>query len=375
MAGPKQEQQSSSEMAVLAVAVLVCIVCAILWLFYRAPVVYFVYALDLAQTELVGLVKGGLGQTGTTVRGVMLDTFNGTWEASRTNFGDMVLIMEAVGKQTNIVISLMIAAIAIYVLFRMKGEGYKGYFNLSQLAGYQSKHWKVALAGSTFDPLKSDRANRPAERPYEWMIANKVGLKNGIVDQESAERAYQEQLGDTYLGFAKLPIHHQALAVMFNLSRKRNKRTQKLKEDLAELWVMDSEHAVERTKELITPFVTDQKFIASIERIMGQHAYIRTAMVRLFQEAKNAGGVFATAEIRWLKPVDRTLWYSLHNVGRHAFFPESAAVQAHFDAERICGERLIEPYFDKVMEGLQDYARKHGNPDLESYTASLKVQD
>ena len=362
-------------MAVAAVAVVVFLVCAILWLFYRAPVVYFVYALDLAQTELVGLIKGGLGQVGTTVRGVILDTFDGTWEASRTNFSDMVLIMDAVGKQTNITISAMIVSLAVYVLFRMKGEGYKGFFSLSQLASYQSKHWKVALAGSTFDPLQGDRSNRPAERPYEWMIANKVGLKNGVVDQESAEKAYQQQLGDTYLGFAKLSIQHQALAVLFNLSRKRDKRTQKLKEDLSEIWVMDREHAVERTKELIAPFVADQKFVATIERILGQHAYISTAMVRLFYEAKNKGGVLACSEIRWLKPVDRTLWYSLQNVGRHAYFPESAAVQAHFDAERICGERLIEPYFDKVLEGLQDYARKHGNPDLESYTESLKVQD
>ena len=144
---------------------------------------------------------------------------------------------------------------------------------------------------------------------------------------------------------------------------------------MAEIWVTDREHATERTKELIAPYVSDAKFMAPIERIMGQHAYVTTAMTRLFEEAKSKGGVLACSEIRWLKPLDRTLWYSLQNVGRHAYFPESAGVRAHFDAEKITGERLVEPYFDKVLEGLQDYARKHGNPDLESYLASLKVQD
>lgn len=362
-------------MAVAAVATVVFIVCAILWLFYRAPLIYFVYALNLAQTELVAAVKGGLGPTGSHVREVILDTFNGTWEAGRTEFSDMIFIMDAVGGQTRLAICAIIAGLAVYVLFRMKGEGFKLAFNLGQLASYQSRHWKVALAGSTFDPLKDDTGNRPAERPYEWMIGKKVGLKNGVVDQDSAEKAYREQLGDTYLGFAKLPLYMQALAVLFNLSRKRDKRTQPLKESLAEIWVLDREHAIEKTKELIAPYIADQKFIAPIERIMGQHAYVNTAMTRLFEEAKSKGGVLACSEIRWLKPMDRTLWYSLQNVGRHAYFPESAAVRAHFDAEKVVGERLIEPYFDKVMEGLQDYARKHGNPDLESYTASLKVQD
>lgn len=362
-------------MAVAAVAVVLFIVCAILWIFYRAPLIYFVYGLNLIQTELVGLFKGGLGPTGAHVREVILDTYNGTWEASRTQFGDMTFIMEAVGSQTRYPICAIILGLAIYVLFRMKGEGFKNPFDLSQLANYQSRHWKVALAGSTFDPLRDDPANRPAERPYEWMISNKVGLKNSVVDQESAEKAYREQLGETYLGFGKLAIHVQALAVAFNLSRKRDKRTQDLKEGLAEIWVTDREHATERTKELIAPYVSDAKFMAPIERIMGQHAYVTTAMTRLFEEAKSKGGVLACSEIRWLKPLDRTLWYSLQNVGRHAYFPESAGVRAHFDAEKITGERLVEPYFDKVLEGLQDYARKHGNPDLESYLASLKVQD
>jgi hypothetical protein len=236
---------------------------------------------------------------------------------------------------------------------------------------YQARYSKVA--GSTVTPLQGDRANRPAERPSEWMIANKVGLKNGIVDQESAGKAFRDQLGDTYVGLVKLSVHVQALAVMFNMARTHHKATQSFKEDLTAIWILDREHAVERTRQLIAPHLADGDFTDQIERIMGQHAYINTAMIRLFDEAKSTVGVFAISEIRWLKSVDRTLYYSLQNLGRHAYFLEGAGARGHFDAEKISKRPLVDPYFDKVVEGLQNYAREHSMLDLEVSRTSLEI--
>ena len=236
---------------------------------------------------------------------------------------------------------------------------------------YQGRYSKAV--GSTVNPLQGDRANRPAERPSEWMIANKVGFKNGIVDQESAEKAFRDQLGDTYLGLAKLPVHVQALAVMFNMFRMRHESTRSLKEELTMIWVLDREHAAERTRQLIAPYMADKNFTEPMEHILGQHAYSNTAMMRLFDDAKSNGGVLAIAEMHWLKSVDRTLYYSLQNVRRHAYFPEGAAVRGHFDAEKICKRALVDPYFDKVIEGLQDYLRRHGTLDTKLSEASLKI--
>jgi len=77
--------------------------------------------------------------------------------------------------------------------------------------------------------------------------------------------AFAKQLGETYIGLNKLPIYVQALTVIFNLSRTRDKRGQSLRETMTEIWVQNTrEEAEKKTAETIAPYLADKKFVAAI---------------------------------------------------------------------------------------------------------------
>ena len=64
-------------------------------------------------------------------------------------------------------------------------------------------------------------------------------------------------------------------------------------------------------------------------RIVSKHAYIRTALLEMyFQSTAN------TAEMRWLKYEDRTLFFALQDANLNVTSAESAGVWAHWKVER-----------------------------------------
>lgn len=383
MAGPKgmQGQQDSQEMALLAVAVVAVIAGTVIWVFYRAPLVYFVLALNWIEVQFIALINGGLGQIGTSVQKFIEAVFTARREASLVQASELAFVMDSVGYQVRFYVVAIILGLAIWCLFRMRGEGLKMGFDLTTLAAYQAKYWKVALTGSRFDPAKEDDSQNPSLKPMDWLQKYNLPLTkgrdgNGELDETATTAAFANQLGDTYVGLTKMSIYAQALAVAFNLSRLRDKRVLGVKEQLTEIWTLeDRPNAEKKTTELLAPYLADQKFVTSTEKILGGHAFVNTALMGLFEAAKKEGGVLACAEIRWLKPVDRTLWYTLQNVGRHAYFIEGAGARAHYFAEKVSGEQKVEPYVGEAVYGLKDYLIKQGITDMKEYLDSRKPRE
>jgi intracellular multiplication protein IcmP len=379
MAPPKgQNEQGSQEMALLAAATVGTIAAVVIWYFYRAPIVYFILGLNWLEVQFIALIHGGLGEIGSSIQSFMDAVFSARREASLVKLSELGFVMEKVGAEVRVFVVAIILGLAVWCLFRMRGEGLKRHFDLSSLAAYQATHWKVALTSSNFDPASEDEKTSPALKPMEWLQKHNLPLKkgrdgNGELDEKATAEAFTQQLGDTYVGLSKMPIHTQALAVTFNLSKVRDKRVLGMKEKLTEIWTLhERAEAEKKTAELLAPYLADKKFVASVEKELGAHAFINTAMMGMFETAKKEGGVLACAEILWLKPVDRTLWYTLQNVGRHAYYIEGAGSRAHYFAERVSGTPKIEPYVSEAVYGLKDYLIKQGIPDMDEYLASRK---
>lgn len=383
MAGPKgsQNENASQEMALLAAAVVGTIAAVVIWYFYRAPLVYFILGLNWIEVQFVSLVHGGLGEIGTSVQNFIDAVYGSRREASLVKLSELFFVMDTVGREVRLFVVAIILGLAVWCLFRMRGEGWKMPFDLSSLAAFQAQHWKVALAGSRFDPAKEDESQDPALRPMEWLKKHSLPLAkgrngDGELDEAATSAAFARQLGDTYVGLKKMPIYAQALAITFNLSRLRDKRVLEMKEKLTEIWTLEQRaEAEKKTAELLAPYLDNQKLIASAEKILGGHAFINTALMGLFESAKKEGGVLACGEIRWLKPIDRILWYTLQNVGRHAYFIEGAGPRAHYFAERVSGGQKIEPYVGEAVHGLMDYLSKQGITDMQEYLDSRKPRE
>lgn len=93
-----------------------------------------------------------------------------------------------------------------------------------------------------------------------------------------------------------------------------------------------------------------------------KHAYPRTLLHAMHKEALTTGKL-PSSHFRWLKGMDRGLWYALNTTGRKAPFLESAAVFSQTLWEDLAhehGYQLTEPYVDDAIDGLEAYLGKIG---------------
>jgi intracellular multiplication protein IcmP len=103
-----------------------------------------------------------------------------------------------------------------------------------------------------------------------------------------------------------------------------------------------------------------------------KHPYPRT-MLHAMHKAALRSGALASSHFRWLKGIDRGLWYALNTTGRKVAFMESAAVFTQAQWEEFAfdsGYQLTQPYLEDAINGVEDFlikihlmpARAHKEP-------------
>jgi intracellular multiplication protein IcmP len=221
------------------------------------------------------------------------------------------------------------------------------------------------------------RVDHEAADPTEWMRDNGVALTaaDGL-DDGAAGDAFSRQLGAAWRGVVEAPPLVQAVCVMAALNARGGaEEIAALSRSLEEIYSDgDAAWAERRTKTTLSEHLADAKLVAAIDRRGGRHAYVNTAAMGVHGWAsplRDWGGgeapAFGTAMFRWLKGVDRSLWYCLNSVGRTVFFAEGAGAVAHFFAERAVGTPLVEPMVDTAIDALAEYLDEHGIIDLDAY--------
>ncbi|WP_137297648.1 hypothetical protein [Psychromonas sp. SP041] len=215
-------------------------------------------------------------------------------------------------------------------------------------------------------------------------------------DHDLAERAFNAQLGKSFTGiqhlsknerivFEKLTSflsisledrvsHFKSIALPL-LKAKNVKATStsslssgmlKLKKLIEEDIAKEKELAVAKKLKFnpkkymqvnrIEKFVTDSaleklfKLIKS-ESVMTSHAFTRCGMMRLLEVSRESG-VVASEQFRWLKKIDRTLWFGLSTMGRKVSFVESAGPLAHLLLEIDIGRPISHPVTSEAVNGL-----------------------
>ena len=84
-----------------------------------------------------------------------------------------------------------------------------------------------------------------------------------------------------------------------------------------------------------------------------RHAYVSTLLASLLEAARE-GGVLATAEFIWLKPLNRKLWYLLNSVGRQTAVIEAAGPFSHWLAEKRVKRALKVPMIKTAVDALEE---------------------
>jgi hypothetical protein len=377
--GGQSGQKSDEELMYLVGVCLFFLFLYIIWLFARDFILWFAFSLDIAQFWVVDKIFN----FNATFKGY-LEFMKGIFRSSSSpsyvdpfsiNFDELMFLSGIAGNYFRWAFASVIILLGIITVFKMKGSGFSRNFSLTgkggaSLAHYQSEHWKVFSAGANFDPDADNKLEDPAATPMEWMKKHNLDLseENGGIDVEGVTKEFENQLGDQWNDMGSTPVYVQTLCVCCYLNAKRDKGARGVKERIAIIFSTLKGKARDKAlMGIINNTKKDPRFLELIEKYASKHAYINTAMFRILLWSRKNGGVFASAEFRWLKPIDRTLWYVLNNCGRRSYHTEGAGAISHFNAENISDQSLIEPEVDEAVEGLEDYFQEQGIYNLKDF--------
>lgn len=238
--------------------------------------------------------------------------------------------------------------------------------------------------------------------------------RNGLaLDREAAVVCYQGLMGPKWEGFEGLSPTLRKLAFAFVLFGSGEKESaQKLLDELSlSFRVVENgsprkrgrlhlpgkkgrrrqtraQNPGEETPRYTLDTSVDPALLSKIEKalhtsrlqgLVRQHGvWTNMVLLAIYEDARRKG-VLPTAEFIWLKPVNRTLFYLLNNVGRRTAWPEIAGPWAHYQAERSIA--LLDPEskgiaVPLVVEGVNAlevalYEEGWITPDMLSHTVAV----
>lgn len=361
---PAAQQQgdsgSGSSMDSLWIAVIFVIFCIFIWWgrHYWLP---YVLWLKLGETILIGKIVSISPNLIETLRYSMNNV-----ESLTPN--DVNEIMLNVGQYYKWPIAIFLWLLSVYTFFTRIGSKFNRSYTMKMLADCEKENWPQIIPALKQDLINMDINEGPwasAMNPLEFakkhnlliVEKNTAELKhvenhnkyNVSVDRQKAQNIFIRQLGFQWSGFKALPKHTRALFAIFaaaingdrdsafDLLRKINLSMEyRKKPDFSGYKQLLKKHANSK----------------AVKEIISRHAYVLTLMPTML-ELSRASGVLATADFIWLKPLDRTLWYVLNNVGRRASFPEVAGIFSHWQAEKRMKMRMISSMIPEAITAIE----------------------
>jgi intracellular multiplication protein IcmP len=268
-------------------------------------------------------------------------------------------------------VMFILSLMALWAYTRGPGTQYVEVFNLNSFIRHQSNAFKIISPFVKFNP--SDQPPRapgsavPAELPLfaealgpeEWLAYEQIPVPDGKIDQKSAFDSFTKQLGPRWRGPKHLAPHQQILLAVFCLkaARKRDLCDDMLGR-LALCWSHDKGLELNKDTSLLREsrkVLRNKELAQPVLKKCAQHAWQTTAMLRALLEARENGGVLASAQFVWLRAHDRILWYALNNLGRQSAHIEAIGAMAHFRVEKRAKRPIPKPKVDDAVKSITDY--------------------
>lgn len=295
---------------------------------------------------------------------------------------DLYRISRDVGAFFRISAAGLMVLLALACMARAAPCRFRRVFDLDGLIREQAVYFPTTAAFVARHPHLVSPASaepRPADyalTPEEWIARFATGRGGGF-DEGAARRALAHQLGPPWRGVAcaSPPVRCLFAAFALHLAERRSEALRLLGDLSVGLVGRDQERPEGPEKPLALPdavvaeadvILRDSASLTPALAVARRHAYSHTALMALLNAARLRAGVLAPGQFAWLKLVDRPLWYALHSLGFETegfgryLHPnprvEAAGARDHWAAERIAGEPLIEPSFERAIEALRKTA-------------------
>lgn len=208
--------------------------------------------------------------------------------------------------------------------------------------------WTVPVEGLDLVSASIDKGPWAMEKnPLEFARHYRL-LDGNTLNPARAAKLFASQLGPLWEGPRRLRSHERALFACFIAQACRQRKQ-----------AQDGLAILARTMASGNP---DYSFVDDllkqhmdnplVKDIVSRHAYVSTVMSASLKAARKVG-VLPPNFFLWLRPINRSLWYTLNCVGRHTPFAGVAGVHAHRLAEEVAGHAIEIPYVEKTVDALR----------------------
>jgi intracellular multiplication protein IcmP len=285
----------------------------------------------------------------------------------------LLQMTEAVNGFFRLPIGVLLFLMSVVAFFTKEKHPFSRKFNLEKIIVEQAEAFPVTAPITKFNPLQAnsrfwgaavpDKLPLFAEAltPDEWVAYCNIPVNDGSIDEDSARRAFAQQLGSRWKGVNTLPIWAQALFVAFSMKANGNRtESDEFLGQVAQCWSQQKGLVLTaELKKIINQKIRDPKFGRITEKIAAQHSFTVPALLRCLFVAREQGGVLAPAQFLWLRGVNRHYWYALNNLGRSSVHIEAAGAMSHYRAEKSAGKPIPNPLMEPAIDGLKNYLKEN----------------
>lgn len=282
-------------------------------------------------------------------------------DAGRVSYHQLALLSSEVGNVLKWPCGLILLIFAGLIYFFHPHRAFRDIETMRSLADKVGEVFPAIKTIEGLDLVKADINKGPwrmGETPIEFMKHYKLVYKEAdqgiVVDQLRAKMVFAAQLGPKWRDIEALPTYQQALfgvlAAFVNYKRAAAEEAlEHIAASVKKSNLSNGRHNFSKAWPLLKKYGQS----AVVKNITDKHAYVLTVFTEMLIQARKTG-IVPNSMYLWLKPLDRTLWYTLNNVGRKAGFVEAASVHAHWQVEKALGYAIAEPMVTEAVNGLSE---------------------
>lgn len=244
--------------------------------------------------------------------------------------------------------------------------------NLLDPASYDAGHWQIARSPAQFaleHGLLMDRDGKAfsVEEAFQDGLADTElpAYGQAHLDEAKTLATLQKQLGKPFAGFEELAPERKALACAFLAYASGDKEGCLSILDAVSISYLEKEAPScpilsqdGFQKRLTKTWDKHQKILA--DPLLVRHGAFELPWFMALITRARKKGVLASSQFLWLRPLDRPLWYAIHQCGGRAAWAEAFASWAHYSAEEKAKKPLPEPHLSHAVRRLRDSLASQG---------------
>jgi len=276
---------------------------------------------------------------------------------------------------------LIMPYVSLYLIYKgysiFSKKSFKNKYTVDSLAINESNLWNQIKPIIYQHPEKEPDLNKGvwamALRPEHFVTKHnlfeeyetEIGDVRQSLKEEDTYNVFLSQMGDKWSDNKRLTKEERQLFGLFITKSCRNSKeadaliktlsdayTSRNYGLLRDKWIKS--RLMKKADKLVDEAIKKYENKEVVQKIIDSHFYKKTVLSGLLEEARK-DGVLATADFIWLKPINRSLWYMLNNIGRRASWIECAAPWSHYWSEKLLERKVANPMINEAVKALDDY--------------------